>query len=136
MTHVTGFRELSHTADCAIQVWAPDLVQLLGQAARGLNAVAGVSMSPGPPAERLLALLGRDQEDLLVAFLSELVFFQEHQRIAFDRFELQIDESSLSGRIGGSPIQELTRPIKAITYHNLTIRKTATGLETEIVFDV
>jgi SHS2 domain-containing protein len=36
----------------------------------------------------------------------------------------------------GAPLKALSKAIKAVTWHNLKVEKTARGLEVEIVFDV
>jgi SHS2 domain-containing protein len=77
-----------------------------------------------------------DAESLLVAFLSELVYLQEQENLAFDRFELQIHERQLKVDMQGGPVERVDKAIKAVTYHNLRIARTDRGLEATIVFDV
>jgi SHS2 domain-containing protein len=60
----------------------------------------------------------------------------EHERLAFDRFEFQIENQKLSVELTGAALESLEKPIKAVTYHNLKIRRTGRGYEVEIVFDV
>ena len=110
---VAGYRELPHTADVALEVWAPDLASLFVVAAHGLNFLAGVEMSANARVERQLRLQATDDESLLVAFLSELVYAQEQDHQAFDAFELQIANHRLT-----SPA--LT-PTPAITSRALSI---------------
>jgi SHS2 domain-containing protein len=131
-----GFKEIAHTADWQLDAWAPDLPGLLEQAARGMYALAGVRLDPGPPQARHLALKAEDAESLLVAFLSELLYYGEQEGLAFDRFSLRVEGSRLEADIEGRPIAALEKEIKAVTYHNLNIRQSPRGLEVSIVFDV
>ena len=131
-----GFEELPHTADCAIRVWAPDLESLLAQAALGLNHVAGVSLGEDGRTTRQLVLEAEDYEGLLVAFLTELVYYMESENLAFDRFEIQLGHGALRAILGGAPIASLVRPVKAVTFHDLAVQSKGVDLETTIVFDV
>jgi SHS2 domain-containing protein len=134
------FVELPHTADLAVRLRAPDLAGLMGAAAEGMNALAGLRLEKGPRISRGLTLESPDAESLLVAFLSELAYLAEHERLGFDEFDLETAQStgvySLRARMEGARIEELGRPIKAVTFHNMEIAATADGLEVEVVFDV
>ncbi len=131
-----GFREVPHTADVALEVWAPDLSGLFAEAARGLNSISGVALSPGRPVSRPVHLEELDDEGLLVAFLTEVVYAQEQDRLGFDEFRLEIEAHRLRGEMSGRPIATIAKPIKAVTYHNLRITSNASGLRVLIVFDV
>ncbi len=134
------FEELPHTADWAIRVWAEDLPGLFAEAARGMNALMRARPAPGPAAQRTLSLSAPDAEALLVAFLSELVFAAEQERLTFTHFHVEIlerpDEWELKAEMQSAPLESASKTIKAVTYHNLQIRQTARGYEVEIVFDV
>jgi protein archease len=131
-----GFQEIDHTADCAIRVWAKDLPSLIAEAARGMNLAAGVKIQSGSRVRRAVSVRAADAEGLLVQFLTELIFAQEHDNLGFDGFEIQMSRGSLSGRLAGGLLESVAKPIKAVTYNNLSIEQTARGYETEIVFDV
>jgi len=131
-----GFKEIPHTADCALRVWASDLASLFIEAALGLNSIAGAEVDTRARVTRGVSVHGADAESLLVAFLTELVYLQEQEGLGFDQFSLQVTNQDLSGFLEGSRLLSLSRSIKAVTFHNLAIRQTEHGPETEIVFDV
>ena len=131
-----GFEELPHTADCALRVWAPDLAALFVEAALGLNSLAGAAIGGGPRVTRDILLHSSDTESLLVSFLAELIYVQEQEHLGFDEFQLLVANYGVSGKMEGSRLSSLMRPVKAVTFHNLKILNTARGCETEIVFDV
>ncbi|MEJ5248455.1 MAG: archease [Caldilinea sp.] len=136
-----GYEEIEHTADWALRVWAPDLPELLSEAARGMNALAGVKLNTTNRASRPIHLTAPDAESLLVAFLSELLYLAEQENLAFDSFDLNIDAQAqdglqLDGVLHGASIAEISKAIKAVTFHNLHIQKTPDGLEATVVFDV
>ena len=131
-----GFEEIPHTADWSVRVWAQDLPSLLAESARAMNALAGTVTDPGPRVERAFASEGPDIESLLIAFLSELVYYQEQENLAFDTFDIRMSDRHLSVTMEGSQITSVDKAIKAVTYHNLKIEETSRGYEVVIVFDV
>jgi SHS2 domain-containing protein len=132
----SGFEELPHTADWQMRVWATSLPGLFAEAARGMNALAGIKPSPGARVRREFEAEAADVESLLVAFLSELVWAAEQENLIFDTFKIVLKDSKLKVRMSGEHILSVNKSIKAVTYHNLQIRKTGDGFQVEIVFDV
>jgi SHS2 domain-containing protein len=133
---IMGFEEVSHTADWSARVWAPDLPSLFKEAARAMNSLSGTVIGTGERVSRTLEVEGPDIESLLVAFLSELVYYQEQENLTFDVFDLRVAGQWLKVAMEGAEIESVDKAIKAVTYHNLKIATTAEGLETTIVFDV
>ncbi len=131
-----GHRELEHTADWALEVWAPDLAALLAEAARGMYGLMGVVLAGGRRQQRQLELAAADRESLLVEFLAELLYLAESEGLAFDALELEAADGRLAARLEGAPIESHTKDIKAVTYHRLKVCDTEGGLLTRIVFDV
>ena len=131
-----GFEEISHTADWSVRVWAPDLPALFAEAAQAMNSLSGTAISNRPRLKRTFESEAADAESLLVAFLSELVYYQEQENLAFDVFELEVKSKRLKVEMEGAPIESMDKAIKAVTYHNLKINETNQGFETTIVFDV
>jgi SHS2 domain-containing protein len=131
-----GFREIAHTADWELEVWAPDLPALLEQAARGMYALSGARLRRGERAQRHLELGFQDGEAALVQFLNELLFLGEQEGLAFDSFDLRLEDAALHASLEGAPLVGLDKEIKAVTYHRLCIQTGPDGLRTRIVFDV
>ena len=131
-----GFEEISHTADWSARVWAPDLPSLFVEAARAMSSLSGTVIGNGTRVRRTFEIEGLDVESLLVAFLSELVYYQEQENLTFDVFDLKVAAQWLKVQMEGAPTASLEKAIKAVTYHNLNIAKTVEGFETTIVFDV
>ncbi len=135
-----SYREVEHTADWALEVRARDEAALLAEAARGMYALAGMRLSAAPRLSRTLELSAPDLEGLLVAFLEELLYLGETEGLAFDVFSLRVDAAAgglrLRARLEGAPIESEKKEIKAVTWHNLAVRRTEDGLRTVLVFDV
>ena len=131
-----GYREIEHTADWELQVWAPTLPELFEQAARGMYALSGMRLERPAHRQRRLTLQAADAESLLVLFLSELLHFIEHENLAFDRFQIELQGFELHASLRGAAVQKFDKEIKAVTYHNLQVRREAQGYRVNIVFDV
>jgi len=131
-----GFEEIPHTADWALRVWAGDLPGLLAEAARGMNWLAGAELADHGRETKAFETEAAEAESLLVAFLSELVYYAEQENLGFDEFDIRIFDERLSVNMQGAPLKALTKAIKAVTWHNLEVKETARGLEVVIVFDV
>lgn len=131
-----GFEEIPHTADWSIRAWAEDIEQLLVESAHGMYWLAGSTVSDGPRIKKTFVAQEPDNESLLITFLSELVYYTEQENLVFDEFELSIKNGRLEVEMEGAPLRSISKAIKAVTWHNLEIHKSARGLEVEIVFDV
>ncbi|GAB4472542.1 MAG: archease [Anaerolineales bacterium] len=132
-----GFREVEHAADWALHVWAPNLPELLEQAAKGMLALAGVQIfEDAQPCERLLEFTFLDREQLIVRFLNELLYSLEQEHLAFPETQISLTDDRLQAVVRGYPVRSIEKAIKAVTYHNLEVRQTEQGYEAYLVFDV
>ncbi|MEJ2582295.1 MAG: archease, partial [Acidobacteriota bacterium] len=131
-----GHREVEHTADLELEVWAPDMPALIEEAARGMYGLMGVVVSAEDRCHRQLEFSSDDGEQLLVSFLEELLIIAEAEDLAVDGFLFALAGGNLLARLEGGSIVSRDREIKAVTFHNLIIRETERGLQTRIIFDV
>jgi len=131
-----GFFELEHTADWALQIWAPDLEQLLITAARGMYSLSETQTDAKSIQQVVFSLPFLDKETLLVDFLSELLFLGEVSNQAAIDYKIGLTAAELSAYISVAEIKSRKKEIKAVTFHHLEISSTERGLETVIVFDV
>jgi SHS2 domain-containing protein len=130
-----GYREIEHTADWELHVWAPNLEVLLQTAAQGMYALSQTETAD-TLVERNFTISYHDRESLLVDFLSELLFFGEDEGLALNQYQLDFSGSTLNVQASGAPIKAQAKEIKAVTYHCMQIHSTERGLEVNIVFDV
>ncbi len=131
-----GYREIEHTADWEVQVWAPDMAGLLEQAARAMYSIMGARLESGQHQTRLMELKASDPEVLLVAFLSELLYIIDQENLGFKEFDIQLNGFSLKAHLIGAQLASIDKEIKAVTYHKLAVRKSELGFEVNVVFDV
>jgi SHS2 domain-containing protein len=132
-----GFQEVEHTADRALLVWGRTFVSLCRCAAEGMLHLAGLRPKDATGEWLTMEVRADDPEGLLVGWLEELLFAVETNGVTFTDFDLDLVSSSvLVARVRVVPAFPPEKPIKAVTYHQLAILKTARGFETTIVFDV
>ncbi len=133
------WQERDHTADLCIHVWGESLADLFTTSARGMFALLGGESEAAPSTEtHVVRLDAVDTEALLVDWLNELLYLAERDQLtAYTQVSFDVlTPTSLQARVVGSPVETFRTYIKAATYHNLAVRLTPTGYETEIVFDI
>ncbi len=111
--------------------------QLLRHAALGMLDLLGLAPNDGRNGTpHSIALESEDRESLLVLWLEELLYRIETHQVTYSEFEIQVEENRLQAMVIEVPASSLDKHIKAVTYHNLQIQETPSGLEATIVFDV
>jgi SHS2 domain-containing protein len=134
---MSPWRELDHTADWALQIWAPSLEQLFTDAARGMFQLVGTEAGEGPARRLTVRVEAPDYEALLVAWLQELLYQAEAGRMAFDDYQIKsLTPTTLVAEAAGRPGAHQGSRIKAVTYHDLAIVCDEAGCTASIVFDV
>ncbi len=137
------WQEMDHTADLDAYVWGDNLRDLFATAARAMFALMATKESRMSDHVAVVRLDAGDIETLLVDWLNELLYLSETSRVVFSDFDFELLEVAcldsdvqLHAIARGGPPTEYLNYIKAATFHNLSVRRTAEGYETEIVFDV
>ena len=131
-----GYQEVDHTADIALKVWGEDFQTLLRQAAYGIYDLMGIVPDDQTPVAGYFVLLQDSLETILVDFLSELIFLAEEKNQVFDSFSFDEQDDELTVRMAGQEILSQERYVKAVTFHDLSVRQTDCGCEVTITFDV
>ena len=88
-----------------------------------------------------MSVNGDNKEEVLVKWLQEILYKVEVKKMLFKDFEiLDINDKYVSGKAYGEKIDlqrhELYYQVKAITHHNLKIKKAKEKLTVDIVFDI
>ena len=131
-----GYQEVDHTADVALRVWAENFQSLLRQAAKGLYVLMGAVPHADSSEKKVFAIPQGNQETILVDFLNELLFLAEQDGIMLDHFSFYEGQENIEVASTGKKISSQERVIKAVTFHDLKVEKTATGCLVTITFDV
>jgi SHS2 domain-containing protein len=92
---------------------------------------------------RQVTLEAESQDELLYAWLSELVYLKDVHRELYSDFDVVIAAGMtlrLQATIGGDSVDSLAgltlTDVKAITYHLLAIESTPDGLKATVVVDL
>lgn len=135
---LSAWEEIEHTADWALRVRGEDLRALFENAARGMVSMIGGEASPtGSVVHETFSLQAPDWEILLVDWLTELLYLIEDRQVVFTHITVhRVADFALEAEVIGRANGRYDKYIKAVTYHNLAIRRTEAGYETVIVFDV
>ena len=123
---LAGFEAFDHTADVGLRAWGPDLPAALAQAGRGLFNLLVPLERVRETLARDVAVEAADPEALLVAWLDELLFVFETERLVFCRLEVaQPSPRAIAAIAHGEPFDpERHRGgvvVKAVTYHQLEV---------------
>ena len=135
------YRFLSHTADIAVLLRADTLENLFAAGLRAMNEVLREGFCTGEPApdRRMpLSLQSIDDTALLIDFLSEALTMSYIHRCLYCTVDIEpIKDKALQGVLHGCSVEGFTDDIKAVTYHDAEIRRTADGRwETPVIFDI
>ncbi len=131
------FEEIEHTADWAIRVGGKTIEALFENAAFGMLRLLQASSLPGEPQIKHIELVAIDEETLLVTWLEELLFNMETNDVNYTGIEVhQVKNGQLSASVRETPLAEMNKEIKAVTFYDLNIETTHEGFTTTVVFDV
>ncbi len=139
------FEIIDHTADVGIKAHGSTLTELFENAARGMFAVITCEGAnpQGSQVEKNIEINkdAGELEDMLVSWLSELLYIFNREKICFNSFKIAgLNNNSLKAEAGGVNIDlyqsDLYTEIKAVTFHNLKIEEDVEGFSCTIIFDV
>lgn len=134
---------MPHTSDIAVAVEAQSLPRLFEHSAAALFDLVTDRNVVVPKRTLRFAARGQSLDDLLVRFLSELLYLQEVKGWRFRCCTVQkLDRVGLDvrGEAEGEPFEPQRHPrrreVKAITYHQIGIRREAGRWHVTFVVDV
>jgi SHS2 domain-containing protein len=131
-----------HTADLGLRATAPDLNTLFAEMGKCL--LSAMVEDPASVVARQIGkvvLKGDNREFLLFDWLKELLLRFEMDRVLISAFNVhRVDEAGLVAEVAGEPYDParhvLAHEVKAITYHELKVEKTADGWLAEAIVDI
>jgi len=120
------FETIDHTADIAIVAHGDTYQEMLECAAAAMFAQQ-VDITTVPKEKSWGISVSADSaEDLLVAWLRELVYLSENGEVIFCDFKIEeFSEWQITGKVWGSGYSDKVKrtgaAVKAVTYHNLNV---------------
>ena len=135
------YEVLEHTADVGLRIYGRTLAALFSNAGLGLMALAIEPQKFQEEERRALAVTGADAEQLLVNWLSEILYYMDAEGWAFTRFDItECSPTAIAAEGWGERRDPASRTravaVKAVTYHQLAVRETADGFEATVYFDI
>jgi protein archease len=135
------FRILEHTADVGFEAFGSTLPEVFENAARALATLISDPATVEPGGEVRIEVQGADPPDLLVNWLSEILFQHDAERWLFHDFTVEsLDDHAVSGIAWGEEIDQARHQtnlmVKAITYHQLSLQQTAGGWRAQVYVDI
>ena len=126
------YRVFDHTADIGLEVEAPTLPELFEAAARALfDQITDVD-AVRPLETREVSAEASGTEELLVRWLSELIFLHDAEGVLFSRFEVRsLTPTRVTAGVAGEPFDRARHPVKtevkAVTYHQVSVDEQPDG---------
>ena len=135
------FKVLDHTADVGLRVYGRDLKELFENAGIGLFSLITDLRKVRCQVEKQIEIWRENPERLMVEWLNELLYFHDVDHLLFKRFSLdRVDEAGLRGKAEGEPFQDrvhvVKTEVKAVTYHQIQVRREDTKWKAQIFFDL
>ena len=134
-----GYKFIDHPSDIGMEVKGESLKKLFINAALGMLSVISESTSTSKRFSKKLHLEEDSHEELLHSYLSEILWLVTSERFFPIKIGItRLNENTLDAEMEGFQLksEEITREVKAVTYHQLKIIKKGQIWFTRIIFDV
>jgi protein archease len=135
------YREIEHTADLGVEITAADLPALFASAGEALYALIADPATIENREAIKVSATGANPEDLLHAWLCELLALFNVQGFVGKRCEIAyISDEQVQGRVNGETL-DLKRhvfhtEIKGVTYHDFKVWQETGAWHARVIFDV
>ncbi len=137
-----AYELIEHTADVGIKAFGGSLSECFENAAKGMFDIITDKSAVGSVGQYDITLAAPDLEQLLVDWLSELLFIHSAENIVFGSFNVAVNEKahSLHAEVFGEPYNNQKHgygvEVKAVTYHMLKVEKRPMGYVAQVIFDI
>ena len=136
-----GYRILEHPADVGIEAFGHSLKEAFEYAALGLTSIIVEPVSVDPSEQRFVSLKGTDPENLLVRWLSEIIYLYDGEDFLISDVVIsRLAHGELDATLTGEKVIEgkhkLKMDVKAITYHQLKVDETREGVVIRVFVDI
>jgi SHS2 domain-containing protein len=137
-----SYEEIEHTADVGVELEAPDLLSAFERIAAAMFDMISDLEAIGSGWRRDVRVVGRhgDRENLLVRWLTELLFLHESEGVLLSTFDVRrVGPDAVEAEVAGERFDPerhaLKVEIKAATYHDLALEETPSGWRVRVIFD-
>ena len=133
-----GYRQLEHTADLALEIWASDEPHLLVEGARAIVETI-IEQTPEPGRlHRRVSLEAIDAEDRLVRWLNEVLVLATTEGFVVTDADITLRHDGLDAELLGTsvPLEWVRNELKSVTYHDLLLSTEGPRAVARVVIDV
>jgi SHS2 domain-containing protein len=136
-----GYHLLEHPADVGVEALGRDLKEAFEYAALGVTSIIVERSSVEPLERRFVSLKGSDPANLLVLWLSEIVYLYDGEDFLVSGANItRLVGEELEATLTGEKVDEskhrLKMDVKAVTYHQLNIDQTPDGVLVRVFLDI
>ena len=138
---MSKFEIIDHTADVGLIAYGSTRKEVFINAAIGMFSLITDLEKVIDSRQQEIIAEADDHEELLATWLNELLYLFDAENFVFCQFEItRLNHDRLTAIAHGERIDlsrhELRTSVKAVTYHQLKIKKENGSFSTKIIFDV
>jgi SHS2 domain-containing protein len=135
------FRYLDHTGDLGVELFGRTAEELFVLAGEAFTDILTDPDAVRPSGEVAITVEGEDLEQLLVEWLTELIYRFDAQGWLFRRYRVRsLDDHRLSGAAEGEPYDPdrhtIKTTVKGATYHQMEVTRTGDGWKARVILDL
>ncbi|MBI4210564.1 MAG: archease [Candidatus Diapherotrites archaeon] len=128
-------------ADIAFRAEGKTKEELFANCAMALTSAMADTRKMGAQEKRKISIAGKDDNELLYSFLSELVYIKDVDGLLFKDFKISLAEGGLDAECGGDKLESIGREnlnndVKAITMYLFGIKKGKGKFAATVVVDI
>jgi len=136
-----SFTILEHPSDIGIEARGNTMAEAFQKAAEGLVSLIVDITTVSASDSREILIRAPESSQLLVRWLSEILYFYDGQGFISGKFEIsKISGTALTATVRGEPFiskKHKTRlDVKAVTYHQLLVSEDSNGALVRVYFDI
>jgi SHS2 domain-containing protein len=136
-----SYEYFEHQADIGIRGKGNTLAEAFEQAALAMFEIMVDTIDLNPTESQIVEIEADNSEELLISWLSELLFLKDVENKIFSRFEIsKIDDNTIVAKAYGEKIDfsrhKLKLEVKAATWTQLAIKKHDNGYIAQCLVDV
>ncbi len=134
------YKFLAHTADLKLRVYGQDYEELFRNGALGLASVLDAQVE-----KKLKRVRGGDKIEatgdgypvLVANFLNELLSLSAINKKVYPKVKiLKLSPRAAVAQAAGLPADDFAREVKAVSYHDLAIKKTGRQFYIDLTLDI
>jgi SHS2 domain-containing protein len=130
---------VEHTADIGVKAYGKTVAEAFEHAAQGMFDIITDESTIDSIGEYDILLEAPDHEQLLVDWLSKLLFLNDAEDLVFGKFVVTITGNHLSAKVFGEKYDKkkhrMGMEIKAVTYHMLQVHEND-PVFVQVLFDI